>query len=149
MMNVNNRATQAFLLAIVALLAWPILFGQPPAQAAAPTAEWAENVAKQWSVAETANVDILAADLTPGTSTRTAVAYRITIGVETAGVFNCQIDDGGTGHIEFDFNNGAALTAGRWYTFTLGVNQDYQYNFQVETGADVTLIIDQVYAGAL
>lgn len=135
-------------IAVVALVARPILTGDPPVMAAGP--QDSKNVHRQWSVTELANVDIMGAELTPGRSGNPAVAYRITIGVETTTVFNCQIDDGASGSpIEFDFNDGTALTAGRWYTFVLGVNNDYQYDFQVETGADVTLIIDEVSGGKL
>lgn len=146
--RIGKRVTPWLLAAIVALMAIPVFTGDPQASAS-PQAEWSENVHKQWSVAETANTDIMGAELTPGTSARPAVAYRITVGVETTAVFNCQIDDAATGPIEFDFNNGTALTAGRWYTFVLGVNNDYQYEFQVETTSEVTLIIDQIYAGSL
>ncbi len=144
----QNRILGLALVAALALLAGPIFLGEPQVQAAGP--QDSRNVHRQWSVTETANTDIMGTELTPGRSGNPSVAYRLTIGVETATVFNCQIDDGASGSpIEFDFNNGTALVAGRWYTFTLGVHNDYQYEFQVETGADVTLIIDEVSGGKL
>lgn len=136
------------LLSTVAVLTLPVLTGHPPAHAAGN--QFAENAHKQFSTTEVLNTDIIGTALNPGKTGDSALAYRITVGVETTSVFNCQMDTvAGVGAVEFDFNDGTALTAGRWYTFTIGVNSAFTYDFQVETGGDVTLIIDEVYGGKL
>ena len=107
---------------------------EPYAQAA-PVRE-AANV---FSTAYNANTDILSTDYTP----RRIGLLRITVVVGTDTVVEVQIIQGAT-TVEADLNSGTALTAGQAYTFTLGCHPDNSYNIHVETGATVTLLVDEM-----
>lgn len=95
-----------------------------------------------------ANTNILASNITPTTPSK-ATAYRITVVLETASVFNVRVTDGTTANT-WGLNASAALTASDLYTFTIGVHPTLQYNFQVETdGVIGLLLVEEVDGGAL
>ena len=92
-----------------------------------------------------ANTDMLAADLTPGRRG----AFRITVAVTTASVFNVSATDGTTTHV-WGLNGSVALQAGDVYTFTIGCDPSLSYNFQVETdGVIEVLVVDEIRGGVL
>ncbi len=122
----------------------------PPAQRAQAGDFQVATLAKVFNTAKAANTDWLATDLRP-TAGRGSVAYRMTIGLTGANsVVNVQISDG-TNTVALDLRDGNVLTVGRAYTFVIGANSDFTYNFQAESSG-VTVgyfLLEEVRDGAL
>ena len=92
-----------------------------------------------------ANTDILSTALTP----TYGAAWRITVCLATASVFNMTITNGGT-TFTCGINSSVALNAGDLYAFTVGVNPSNTYNFRVETNGVINILqIDEVSNGAI
>lgn len=92
-----------------------------------------------------AETDILDDNLTP----QYGAAWRITVCLATASVFNVTITQGST-TFTCGVNSSVALNAGDLYSFTMGVNPDNSYNFQVETDGIIRILqIDEVINGAI
>lgn len=96
-----------------------------------------------------ANTNILSSSLTPGPN---ASAYRVTVCLATASVFNVRVTNGTTA-FTMGLNASAALNAGDLYTFTFGVRKNstqtgttaLSYNFQVETDGVINyLLVDEI-----
>lgn len=83
-------------------------------------------------------------------STLTSGAYRVTVALSgTNSVFNLQATSGST-TVTTAFNGGTALTAGNVYTFTVGVDGAYTYNFTATTTTRVAyMIVDEVTSDGL
>src|SRR3990167_5465641 len=129
----------------------------PPAQAQVSTN--VRSVASIISLAAPgANTDILAADFSPSTR----CAWRVTVSLGTASVFNVVAESGATAYT-IDLNGGVALTASTMYTFTFSAAPPGQatvggvltactidYNFRVETdGVIQYLMVEEVYGNEL
>lgn len=83
-------------------------------------------------------------------STLTSGAYRITVALSgTNSVFNLQVigastEPGGARTVTTAFNGGTALTAGQIYTFTVGADRQWTYNFTCTTTTRVAyLLVDE------
>jgi hypothetical protein len=93
-----------------------------------------------------ANTDILASALTPSK----AAAYRFTIQLTVSSIFNVMIGKTGNTTQTCALNDNGALTAGALYTFTMGVDSDQTYNFQVETDGQIDILqVDEVTGGVI
>lgn len=101
------------------------------------------------------NTNILATGIVPP---KDVGAFRITVALAAASVFNVRVTDGTTAYTQ-GLKESAALNAGDLYTFTMGVSRTSDgsedgttltYNFQVETdGVIQTLIVDGVVGGVV
>ena len=93
-----------------------------------------------------ANSDILASALVPSK----AAAYRITVQLAVGSIFNVMVGKTGNTTIACALNSNTALTAGATYTFSMGVDSDQTYNFQVETDGQIDLLqVDEVTGGVI
>ena len=92
-------------------------------------------VASQHGVAETANTDILAADITP---TNTPCLFRIMVMLDTAGVFSAMLKSGGATKT-LKLNAGTALIASAAYMFDILMHSGDTVNFQTSVSGNVTL----------
>lgn len=92
-----------------------------------------------------ANTNILSTSLTP----TYGAAFRITVCLATASVFNMTVTRSGT-TFTCGINSSVALNAGDLYAFTLGVSTANTYNFQVETDGIIRVLqIDEVSSGVI
>ena len=101
-----------------------------------------------------ANTNILTASITPS---QTASAYRVTVALATASVFNVFCDSGTD--YTFGLNGSTALNAGDLYTFVFGVTHNTDgslgtgtavaYNFRVETDGVIQLLLVDEILGAV
>jgi hypothetical protein len=92
-----------------------------------------------------ANSDILTTSLTP----IYGAAFRITVCLATASVFNVTITRSGTTYTA-GLNSSVALNAGDLYTFVFGVSTSNAYNFQVETNGVIRILqVDEVSSGVI
>jgi len=92
-----------------------------------------------------ANTDILATALTP----RYGAAFRVTVVLATASVFNATVTKSGT-TFTCGLNQSVALNAGDLYTFTFGVSKSNAYNFRVETNGVINVLqVDEVDTGVI
>jgi len=90
-----------------------------------------------------ANTNILSTSLTP----KMGGAFRVTVALATASVFNVIITQSGTS-LTLGLNASVALNAGDLYTFVFGVTPSSTYNFQVETNSVIRILqIDEVSGG--
>ena len=96
--------------------------------------------ASQHAVAETLNVDILAADLSP---TNTPCLFRTMVVLGTAGVFSAQLKSGAV-TVVAKLNGGVALTADCAYIFDILVGTGDTVNFQTSVSGNVTLRVQEV-----
>ena len=104
--------------------------------------------ASLFDVPVTSNADILTSSLTTSQGTS---ALRITVGIPS-GQSNSIVElvvTSGSVSFDLDLNDGTTLTAGRVYTFTVGVANNLSYNFQAETSTRMILTIDEVQDGSL
>lgn len=93
-----------------------------------------------------ANSDILASALVPSK----AAAYRITVQLSVGSIFNVMVGKTGNTTQTCALNSNTALTAGATYTFSMGVDSDQTYNFQVETDGQIDLLqVDEVTGGVI
>ena len=102
-----------------------------------------------YDLAATSNANVLTSSLTTSQGTS---ALRITIGLTgTDSIVELRtIRNSDSVTIDFDLNDGTALTAGRIYTFTVGAANAASFNIQCETTTRVgVLIIDEVQDGSL
>ena len=99
--------------------------------------------AAQHAVAETLNVDILSADLSPS---QTPCLFRIMVVLSVAGVFSAQIKNGGT-TVVANFNGGVALAADSAYMFDILVHSGDTVNFRTTASGNVTLRVQEIDAG--
>ena len=89
-----------------------------------------------------ANTDILATAIQPEAE---GSAFRVTVALTTASVFNVEVSDGTTTHL-LGLNGSAALQAADLYTFVFAAPYQSQagvrlsYNFQVETDSVIELL---------
>ena len=97
------------------------------------------------NVAVLAATDVLATALAPITG-RTAVLFRILVMVSVAGVFSARITRA-TVTVGGDFNSGAALVANALHTFDLLIHTGDTINFRTSVGANMTLRVQEIYAG--
>lgn len=92
-----------------------------------------------------ANTDILSAAITP----QRECAFRVTVALTTASVFNVTCTDGNTTHA-WGLNSSTALQAADLYAFTFAAAPSLSYNFQVETdGVIEVLIVEEIQDGEL
>jgi hypothetical protein len=99
--------------------------------------------ASQHGVAETANTDILAADLSP---TNTPCLFRTMVMLETSGIFSAILKSGAVSKT-LKFNGGVALAASCAYIFDILVHSGDTVNFQTDTNGNVTLRVQEIVAG--
>ncbi len=99
--------------------------------------------AAQHEVAETAGVDILAADLTP---TNTPCLFRIMVVLSVAGIFSARLTNGGT-TVVANLNSGVALPADCAYMFDVLVHSGDTVNFQTTVNGNVTLRVQEIVGG--
>lgn len=92
---------------------------------------------------EAANVDILAADITPACPPST---LRIMVAISAAQVFNAIITRGGNTQT-VGFNSNVALVAEALYTFEMVFHDGDSINFQVEGIATVMVMRIQEIMG--
>lgn len=93
-----------------------------------------------------ANADIFSTEITPRYQ---CSAFRVTVALATASVFNVAVTNGATTR-DLGLNSSVALQAGDLYTFAFGVNPANTYNFRVETDGIIRYIqIDEVPTGVL
>lgn len=93
-----------------------------------------------------ANTNIATTALTPAYPVS---AFRITVALATASVFNVTETVGATTNT-YGLNASAALNAGDVYTFVMGVNNSATYNFQVETDGIIRkLQVDEIPKGVI
>lgn len=90
-----------------------------------------------------ANTDILAADLSPAID---GSAFRVTVALTTASVFNVTATDGTTTHV-WSLNSGTALNADDLYTFTFATDTSLDFNFQVPTNGTIEFLSVQEVVG--
>ena|SRR3990167_2269979 len=104
-------------------------------------------VARKYALAAPGvNTNMLATGVVPKA---TGSAFRVTVSLTTASVFNVHMTDGTTAYV-IGLNASVALQAGDLYTFTFSADPLLTYNFQVETdGVIRTLIVDEIVGGAL
>ena len=94
----------------------------------------------QHSVAEVADTDILASDLTP---TITPCLFRIMVMLETSGIFSAILKSGGTSKT-LKLNAGNSLLADCAYEFDILVHSGDTVNFQTSVSGDVSLRVQEV-----
>jgi hypothetical protein len=99
--------------------------------------------ASQHGVAETADTDILAADLSP---TNTPCLFRTMVMLETSGVFSAILKNGGVNKT-LKLNGGTALTASCAYVFDILVHSGDTVNFQTSVSGNVTLRVQEIVGG--
>ena len=99
--------------------------------------------AKQHGVAELANTDILAADLSP---TNVPCLFRTIVMLETAGVFSAILKSGAVSKT-LKFNGGAALAASGAYMFDILVHSGDTVNFQTDIAGNVTIRCQEIVGG--
>ena len=93
-----------------------------------------------------ANTNIFSTSLTP---VYQCSAFRVTVALTTASVFNVVMTDGTTSYTN-GLNASAALQAGDLYTFTFGVHNGNTYNFQIETDGVVRILqVDEIPGGVV
>ena len=93
-----------------------------------------------------ANTNMLSTGLT---SAYPVSAFRVTVRLATASVFNLHTTDGTTAYVT-GLNNSVALAAGDLYTFSFGVNNGLTYNFQVETDGIISILqVDEIPGAVL
>lgn len=93
--------------------------------------------------AETANTDILAADLSP---TNTPCLFRAMVMLETEGVFSAILKRSAVSK-KLACNNGDALLADCVYIFDILVHEDDTVNFQTSASGNVTMRVQEIVAG--
>lgn len=92
-----------------------------------------------------ANTNILSTGITP----QYGAAFRITVALTAASVFNVEAVSSGTTHV-WGLNSSVALNAADLFTFTFGVNPDVVYNFQVETNGVIEFLqVDEISGGVI
>ena len=96
--------------------------------------------ADQHSVAEVADTDILASDLTP---TITPCLFRIMVMLETSGIFSAILKSGGTSKT-LKLNAGNSLLADCAYEFDILVHSGDTVNFQTSVSGNVSLRVQEV-----
>jgi hypothetical protein len=101
------------------------------------------NKASQHGVAETANTDILASDLSP---TNTPCLFRVMVMLETSGVFSAILKNGGVSKT-LKLNAGVALVASCAYIFDILVHSGDTVNFQTDANGNVTLRVQEIVGG--
>ena len=93
-----------------------------------------------------ANTNIFSTSLTPVYS---CSAFRVTVALATASVFNVVSTDGTTSYT-LGLNQSNALQASDLYTFTFGVHNSNTYNFQVETDGIIRVLqVDEIPGGVI
>lgn len=93
-----------------------------------------------------ANINILSTALTPK---KPVSAFRITVSLTGASIFNVMITQGVT-TFGCGVNANQALTAEGIYTFVIGVRNTFTYNFQIETATVVRyLLVEEVAGGVI
>ena len=96
--------------------------------------------AVQHGLAEVADTNILATDLSP---TYTPCLFRVMVMLETAGVFSTMlIKDGVTKKLKL--NSGALLAADCAYMFDILVHSGDTVNFQTSASGNVTLRVQEI-----
>ena len=100
-------------------------------------------VASQHGVAETANTDILASDITP---TNTPCLFRVMVMLETTGVFSAILKSA-TVSKTLKFNAGNSLLANCAYIFDILVHSGDTVNFQTDTSGNVTIRTQEIVGG--
>ena len=100
-------------------------------------------VASQHGVAETANTDILASDITP---TNTPCLFRVMVMLETTGVFSAILKSA-TVSKTLKFNAGNSLLANCAYMFDILVHSGDTVNFQTDTSGNVTIRAQEIVGG--
>ncbi len=90
--------------------------------------------------------------ITPISAGPNASAFRVTVCLTTASVFNVRVTDGSTAYT-MGLNGSVALAAGDLYTFTFGVRSvssqtgttALTYSFQVETDSVINyLLVEEI-----
>ena len=99
--------------------------------------------ASQHGVAEVADTDILASDLSP---TNIPCLFRTMVMLETSGVFSAILKNGGVNK-KLLLNSGNALTASAGYLFDIFVHTGDTVNFQTSVAGNVTLRVQEIVGG--
>jgi hypothetical protein len=100
-------------------------------------------IASQHGVAETADTDILASDITP---TNTPCLFRVMVMLETAGVFSVILKSGAVSKT-LKCNTGNSLLADCAYMFDILVHTGDTVNFQTSVSGNVTLRAQEIVGG--
>lgn len=79
-----------------------------------------------------ADTDLFSSDISPAAPG----IMRIEAALDSSSILKVAEKDGVTTEV-YDLNDGNALTAGAAHTFTLSVNQGFDYNFRLGTGVDI------------
>ena len=101
------------------------------------------SVASQHGVAETADTDILASDITP---TNTPCLFRVMVMLETVGVFSAILKSGAVSKT-LKLNTGTNLLASCAYMFDILVHSGDTVNFQTSVSGNVTLRVQEIVGG--
>lgn len=92
-----------------------------------------------------ANTNIITTSITPNQDG----AFRVTICLTTASVFNVTITNGST-TFTCGLNESVTLQAGDLYSFVFGVSAANSYNFQVETDSVIRILqVDEIQSAVL
>lgn len=101
---------------------------------------------KHASAAPGANTNIFSTSLIPATR----AAFRVTVSLATASVFNCIVSTAtGSSPKTCSLNGATALSVTTMYTFTFGVDPTCSYNFQVATDGVINYLCVEEIQGAV
>ena len=132
----DSTLRAALFLALLALIASPIFFGQPKTEAGT-----VEVKKTQIATAETGGADIFAADIEVAQDG----ILRAWVGVDTAGIISVVIKNKhGTVLDTLGFDKGVAILADTGRVFDWKAQAGTKYNYQTDTSADVTIHVDLV-----
>jgi hypothetical protein len=131
---------------LVLLLTLASLFAlRGVAEADAPTKVY-EAVAS-----ESADTDILSADLRPSTEQDgISAAYHVTVAVVDTSIFYVVKTPASGVQTErvWALNSATVLEGGAYYTFSFGVTRGYTYNFRVKSATTVDLLVEEILDGS-
>lgn len=92
-----------------------------------------------------AATNVLATALTAITG-RAVVTFHVQVLVSVAGVFSAVVTRGGVA-VTGAFNGGFPIAANTWQVFTLEVHTDDSVNFQTSVAANISMRVQERYAG--
>lgn len=134
-------------LTVLALALVGLLFAAP-AKADRPSLKKVEC----FNLPVASNANVISSSLTPD-SAYPGAAYRITIGLDATDGADSIVEvrvTSGSDSIDFDLNDGTALTKGRLYTFSFGASTSYTFNLQCETETVIGyLLVEEIQDGEL
>ena len=148
--RIRSVALAAALFALALTFATGLDLWPPIASADTPPKHLAEVFDDEF----TGGAPILTSSLTPARGSKKSSTLTVGVSCATSTVFNVvfyvEDSDGaatGVGQV-YSLNGGTALTAGAYYAFSIPVSDSYNINFQNTTTSRITMIVDEVEAGA-